>query len=311
MSKKKEITKKAGSSGSTGESSPLLKKFIIVAGVTVIGTVVCMGLRSGMTETVYPAKDASKYFYIQDYSGVFSEKAEKYIFDEAVKLNKATTAQIVVMAVPDTDSESLEQYSLRTANNLGIGSKEKDNGILILFTTTSPHVRMEVGKGLEGTIPDARAGRILDDYAVEPKNKRHWNEAAMNTFTATAEILYQDSNIKAPESLQLVKDIDETEPGKTFADMTLPEGKPVTEGEDFTTQLAFLSTSGICSPAVAVPIPEAPIQAAVHTPDTATVAADTVPEATAAVAAASAEAEPAVRRASECREGAGRCPEVF
>ena len=237
MSKKKEITKKAGSSGSTGESSPLLKKFIIVAGVTVIGTVVCMGLRSGMTETVYPAKDASKYFYIQDYSGVFSEKAEKYIFDEAVKLNKATTAQIVVMAVPDTDSESLEQYSLRTANNLGIGSKEKDNGILILFTTTSPHVRMEVGKGLEGTIPDARAGRILDDYAVEPKNKRHWNEAAMNTFTATAEILYQDSNIKAPESLQLVKDTDETEPGKTFADMTLPEGKPVTEGEDFTTQL--------------------------------------------------------------------------
>ena len=212
-------------------------KFLIATGVAVIGTVVCMVFRSGMTETGYPEKNASKYFYIQDYSRVFSEKAEKYIFDEAVKLNKATTAQIVVIAVPDTGSETLEQYSLRTANSLGIGSKEKDNGILILFTTESPHVRMEVGKGLEGTIPDARAGRILDDYAVEPKNTFHWNEAAMNTFTATAEILYQDSNIKAPESLQFVKDIDETEPGATFADMILPEGRPLTEGEDFLTQI--------------------------------------------------------------------------
>ena len=109
-------------------------KFLIATGVAVIGTVVCMVFRSGMTETGYPEKNASKYFYIQDYSGVFSEKAEKYIFDEAVKLNKATTAQIVVIAVPDTGSETLEQYSLRTANSLGIGSKEKDNGILILFT---------------------------------------------------------------------------------------------------------------------------------------------------------------------------------
>ena len=248
-------------------------KFLIATGVAVIGTVVCMVFRSGMTETGYPEKNASKYFYIQDYSRVFSEKAEKYIFDEAVKLNKATTAQIVVIAVPDTGSETLEQYSLRTANSLGIGSKEKDNGILILFTTESPHVRMEVGKGLEGTIPDARAGRILDDYAVEPKNTFHWNEAAMNTFTATAEILYQDSNIKAPESLQFVKDIDETEPGVTVFGLLF--------SLLFYRYTAFMFIWGICSPAVVAVHPQDPVRVA-----------------TAVVAVASAEAEPAVKLTS-------------
>ncbi len=43
--------------------------------------------------------------------------------------------------------------------------------------------------GLEGAIPDDMAGRILDDNAVKDMKNGHWNKAAMNTFTATAEIV--------------------------------------------------------------------------------------------------------------------------
>jgi len=237
----------AASAGSpaaaVSSDSPWRRRIIIAALVTGIGTLVSMGIREGMTETVYPEAGASKYFYVQDYSGVWSEAAEKYIFDEAVKLNKATTAQIVVMSVPGTGSDTLESYSLRTANTLGIGSKEKDNGILILFTTDLPHVRMEVGKGLEGAIPDARAGRMLDDYAVDAKNNRRWNEAAMNTFTAAAEAVYQESGRNAPESLHFVREVPEGQQGATFGDLRLPEGRPVTADEDFPTRLL----NGFCA----------------------------------------------------------------
>ncbi|MEE3421799.1 MAG: TPM domain-containing protein [Succinimonas sp.] len=244
----------AGSSSNVsgnGEAQPsgssCLTKILATLGICLLGTFAGMALRENMTETVYPEPGASKYFYIQDYSGVFSEAAEKYIFDEAVKLNRDTTAQIVVMAVPNTSTEPLESYSLKTANRLGIGSKEKNNGILILFTTDEPHVRMEVGKGLEGAIPDAMAGRILDDYAVADKNSRHWNRAAMNTFTATAEIVYRESGKEVPASLRQVKEVPEGQEGHTFGDMKLPEARPLTADEDLGTRVSngFFSFLGL------------------------------------------------------------------
>ncbi len=205
-------------SGSSG-----LTKILATLGICLLGTFAGMALRENMTETVYPEAGASKYFYIQDYSGVFSEAAEKYIFDEAVKLNRDTTAQIVVMAVPNTSTEPLESYSLKTANRLGIGSKEKNNGILILFTTDEPHVSLQVGKGLVKTIPNDRAKRIIDEYAVADKNSRHWNKAAMNTFTAVAGILYRKYGKEVPASLAFVAEVPEGLQGHTFGDMKLPE----------------------------------------------------------------------------------------
>ena len=237
----------SGNGDTASSGSSCLTKILATLGICLVGTFACMGLRESMTETVYPEPGASKYFYVQDYSGVFSEAAEKYIFDEAVKLNRDTTAQIVVMAVPNTSTESLESYSLKTANRLGIGSKEKNNGILILFTTDEPHVRLEVGKGLEGAIPDAMAGRILDDYAVADKNSGHWNRAAMNTFTATAEIVYRESGKEVPASLKQVKEVPEGVAGQTFGDMKLPEARPLTADEDYGTRVSngFFSFLGL------------------------------------------------------------------
>jgi uncharacterized protein len=171
-----------------------------------IGTIFVFFLREDMTDTVYPDVSSSKYFFIQDYSHVFSNETERYIFQQAAELEKQTTAQIVVMAVPDTQSDTLERYSLEIANRMGIGQKESNNGILILFTTGEPHVRLEVGKGLEGRIPDSKAGRILDDYAVEPKNSGDWDKAASDTFTAVAREIYDEYHKAYPKSLMFFKE---------------------------------------------------------------------------------------------------------
>ncbi|WP_406546210.1 TPM domain-containing protein [Succinimonas sp.] len=105
----------------------IIENLIAIVGFPLVCAVGSIILWEGEPYTYlkYPKRESSNYFYIQDYSGVFTAAAERYIFSEAVKLHKATTAEIVVMAVPNTSDITLEQYSLTVANNLHIGSEKK------------------------------------------------------------------------------------------------------------------------------------------------------------------------------------------
>ena len=134
--------------------------------------------------TVYP--EHTENFYVEDYSGCLNEETERYIYEEAERLERKTTAQVVVVTVPNTHEDEIEDYSINLANKWGIGQKETDNGVLLLICTDEGKegIRLEIGKGVEGVIPDGKAGRILDTYAVEAKNNHEWNKLAGNTFSA-------------------------------------------------------------------------------------------------------------------------------
>ncbi len=176
-------------------------------------------------ETVYP--EPTENFFVEDYSGVLNEVTEDYIFAEAVNLYEATDAQVVAVTVPNTHADSLEDYSIHLANKWGIGDADLDNGVLLLFVTDpeDPHVRMEVGKGLEGAIPDGKAGRILDDYAVADKDSGNWNRAVANTFMATVMAVYDEYGLEYPEDVAIYDDWydGEDETKGTFADAEFPE----------------------------------------------------------------------------------------
>jgi len=176
-------------------------------------------------ETNYPSH--SDYFFVEDYSKVLNEQTEKYIYNVACALETETKAQVAVVTVPNTQASDLEEFSITLANNWGIGDEKLDNGVLLLFDTTEddPHVRLEIGKGLEGAIPDGKAGRILDDYAVEAKDNGEFNKAAGNTFVAVVKEIYSEYGKEAPEDLIFSEDWgdgSETTAG-TFADMEFPE----------------------------------------------------------------------------------------
>lgn len=152
-------------------------------------------------ESAYPA--ATKEFYVADYAHVLQDKSILHILKEAKNLELKTKAQVVVATVPNTHVDSLERYSINLANYWQIGDKQLDNGILILFTTDEPHVRIEVGRGLEGVLPDGKAGRLLDKYAVNAKNAHLWDQAAVDTFNAVCRLLYKAYNLEVPNNLQV------------------------------------------------------------------------------------------------------------
>lgn len=193
----------------------------VFAILSVFGTIGLTYLLSDTRTMQFPEPTSS--FYIADYSGVFTEDTENYILEQAVALNQETKAQVVVVAIPETQDKSLEGYSYQLANNWKIGDEERDNGVLILFTTKEPHVRLEIGKGLEGCLSDAKSGRILDEWAVDAQDNGRWNEAARNTFTAVAKEVYAEYGKESPSSLTTVDATEESVSGATMADAVFPE----------------------------------------------------------------------------------------
>ncbi|ELR71022.1 Beta-propeller domains of methanol dehydrogenase type [Fulvivirga imtechensis AK7] len=81
---------------------------------------------------------------------------------QAVESDKGS--QIVVVIVPTTDPEPIEDYAIRLAEQWKIGRKGVDDGVILLIAKNDRRIRIEVGYGLEGAIPDATAKRIIDTY---------------------------------------------------------------------------------------------------------------------------------------------------
>ncbi|AAD36041.1 MULTISPECIES: TPM domain-containing protein [Thermotoga] len=106
------------------------------------------------------------YKYVNDYVGVLDKTTVEKIISVGKELENKTTAQVVVVVVPSLSGLTVEEYANRLFREWGIGQKEKNNGVLLLVAMNDRKVRIEVGYGLEGAIPDGKAGRILDEYVI-------------------------------------------------------------------------------------------------------------------------------------------------
>ena len=140
-------------------------------------------------EYTYP--NATERFFVNDFADVLDESDEQAIYEIGVALQTATDAQVVLVTVDSLDGQALEDYSLGIARAWGIGDAEKNNGILLLFTTDGPHSRVEVGYGLEGAVPDSKAGRILDTYLVPwYEDEDAWSVRLTDTYKALVNEVY-------------------------------------------------------------------------------------------------------------------------
>jgi len=90
------------------------------------------------------------------------EKLEKFLDD----FERKTSNQIVVVTFPSLEGESLEDFSIRLAERWRIGQKSRDNGVIFLIFKDDHKMRIEVGYGLEGVLPDALAGQIIQQVAA-------------------------------------------------------------------------------------------------------------------------------------------------
>lgn len=74
-----------------------------------------------------------------------------------------TSNQVVVLTIPSLEGESIEDFANKVFNEWKLGQKEKDNGVLFVIVPDEKKMRIEVGYGLEGTLTDLQAGRIISN----------------------------------------------------------------------------------------------------------------------------------------------------
>jgi len=72
-------------------------------------------------------------------------------------------SQIAVLMLPSTEPETIEEYSIRVADAWKIGRARVDDGVILVVAKNDRKLRVEVGRGLEGAIPDAVAKRVVSD----------------------------------------------------------------------------------------------------------------------------------------------------
>lgn len=104
--------------------------------------------------------------YVYDFAGVLSNTDRTEIESLLRDLEQQTTAQVKVVTLASLEGGAVEDFATRLFEGWRFGQEGKDNGVLFLVATQDRLMRIEVGYGLEGALPDAAAGRLLDTYVV-------------------------------------------------------------------------------------------------------------------------------------------------
>jgi uncharacterized protein len=104
--------------------------------------------------------------WITDAASALPAQARLEIDSFLETFSRAQGSQIFVLLVKSTAPEEIEQFSIRVVEQWKVGRHKIDDGVLLLVATEDRRVRIEVGYGLEGAIPDAKAKRIIEDFIV-------------------------------------------------------------------------------------------------------------------------------------------------
>lgn len=115
---------------------------------------------------VKPPIPAHPSQYVVDLAGVMDPGTQARLNAMLRDLEDKTTAQVVVLTLNSLEGEPIESFSHQTAVKWGIGQKGKDNGVLITVAVKDKKYRIEVGYGLESTLPDSLVGSIGRKYLV-------------------------------------------------------------------------------------------------------------------------------------------------
>jgi len=123
---------------------------------------------AGVFEAVAAANLPSPRGLVNDFAEVLSPAEEGELIAILESFPTSVGAHLVIATLPslaDFGFGAVEEAGIKIAESWRIGEESKDNGILFLLAVADRKLRLEVGRGLEGELPDLLAKRILDEVA--------------------------------------------------------------------------------------------------------------------------------------------------
>jgi uncharacterized protein len=103
---------------------------------------------------------------VNDYTNTLTVEQVHALENKLVAYDDSTSSQVAVVIIPTTGDYPIEDVAIAILRKWGVGGKEKSNGIVILVAKEDRDVRIEIGYGLEGAIPDMIAASIIDHQVL-------------------------------------------------------------------------------------------------------------------------------------------------
>jgi uncharacterized protein len=133
---------------------------------------------------------------VNDYAHLLSPATVQQLDSTLAQLERTDSTQIVVVTIPSLEGDSLEDFSIRLAEQWKIGQKGKDNGAILLVAAADRKIRIEVGYGLEGVLTDLVSGRIIRNVIVPQFKAGDFNQGVLAGVNAMIQAVH--GQFKAP-----------------------------------------------------------------------------------------------------------------
>ena len=130
---------------------------------------------------------------VNDFADIVPAEDEKYMAEVIESVRRQTGAVIAVLTVSTMDPyETIDDYCIAVADAWGIISAERIHGVLVTVTVSERKVRIEVGYGLEETIPDSVAAWILEEHMIPSLSEGEYGIALRRGVDAIAGLILED-----------------------------------------------------------------------------------------------------------------------
>lgn len=182
-----------------------MKRILSFCAVAIL--VLCLGGCSVEDKKLTPTQN----FYVNDFADVISPENEEQMQSKAVALNEKTTAQVVVVTVDSLNGEEISDYALNLGREWGVGSKETNNGVVILLSESDREIYIAVGYGLEGALPDSKTGRIIDYYGLEDLKQDNFSDGLLKISGAVINEIYLEYGLTTDAQYTPIENITPTD----------------------------------------------------------------------------------------------------
>lgn len=150
--------------------------------------------------------------YVVDQAQALRSRHYHLIQQAATSLNKQTGIDFAVLTLASLDDEPIEKKAVTVFETWALGDKDADTGILMLIAPLEKQIRIEVGYGLEGILPDARIGRVIDQAIIPYFKQQQISEGIFNGYQAVLNILAEHYSFQVQASVPSVSRSQVSEP---------------------------------------------------------------------------------------------------
>jgi len=132
---------------------------------------------------------------VNDYAHVIPPDVKSRMENLSREVLEKTGTAIVVAVIPSVGEDDVREYTNELYRKWGIGEKGKDKGVLIFLAMKEKRIRIEIGYGVEGILPDGLVGEILDENFMPAARTGDYAAGLYNTQAAVAAVIAKDAHV--------------------------------------------------------------------------------------------------------------------